>query len=247
MNLENSIKDVITKKLEDGTIEQLVSEQLEKGVVNALDNLFRSYGDVTKTIEEKVKSVMVPYLESYDYSNYIAKLDNVLVEVLKNSALDNKKLLTNFKDLMTGSEDKTIKMSSLWEKWKDFVANNVNTDDLGVDYDDDVSYEMVDVSFDIEYDTDRNWSSFEHATLVFECDQDEEMNFTIKLHRFSEFRKGGWTIDYNTAPNIKTLRHLNSFEILMMKLNQAYTKLEIDMECDNDEVQPEAVPEASFS
>lgn len=30
MNLENSIKDVITKKLEDGTVEKLVSEQLEK-------------------------------------------------------------------------------------------------------------------------------------------------------------------------------------------------------------------------
>ena len=30
MNLENSIKDVITKKLEDGTVEKIVAEQLEK-------------------------------------------------------------------------------------------------------------------------------------------------------------------------------------------------------------------------
>lgn len=77
MSLENSIKDVIANKLEDGTVEKLVSEQLEKGVTNALDNLFRSYGDITKVIEEKVKSVMVPYLVSYDYSQYIVKLDSV--------------------------------------------------------------------------------------------------------------------------------------------------------------------------
>lgn len=30
MNLENSIKDVIAKKLEDGTVERVIAEELEK-------------------------------------------------------------------------------------------------------------------------------------------------------------------------------------------------------------------------
>lgn len=46
MNLENSIQDVITKKMQDGTIEKLVSEKLEEGVNGALDSLFGRYGDV---------------------------------------------------------------------------------------------------------------------------------------------------------------------------------------------------------
>ena len=100
MNLENSIKDVISKKLEDGSIEKLVEEQLEKGVSNALSSLFSGYGDVTKVIEKQVKSVMIPYLSQYDYSNYIVKLDSILVDVLKASSLENKKMLENFKDLM---------------------------------------------------------------------------------------------------------------------------------------------------
>ena len=37
MSIENSIKDVIAKKLEDGTIEELVSKQFEKGVNEALE------------------------------------------------------------------------------------------------------------------------------------------------------------------------------------------------------------------
>src|SRR5690606_29777527 len=118
MNLENSIKDVISKKLVDGTVEKLVEEHLQKGVTKALENLFSSYGDVTKVIEEQVKSVMVPYLENYDYSEYITKLDSVLVDVLKNTALENKKLLTNFRELMVHEERKEIKITELFEEWK---------------------------------------------------------------------------------------------------------------------------------
>ena len=160
MNLENSIKDVITKKLEDGTVEKLVSEQLEKGVVNALDSLFRSYGDVTKVIEEKVKCVMVPYLENYDYSKYITKLDSVLVDVLKNSALDNKKLLENFKTLMVGeSIPEEIKMSDIFKKWCEYCENNVDKNELDFDYEGG----YINVSFSVE-DVSNDWSSYK--TLI---------------------------------------------------------------------------------
>lgn len=145
MNLESSIKDVIGKQLVDGTVEKLIEEQLQKGVTKALESLFSSYGEVTKVIEKQVKSVMVPYLESYDYSDYITKLDSVLVDVLKNSALENKKLLENFKDLMIREDRKEIKVTELFEVWKKYVAKNVETDGLEIDFDDRPSYEYVEI------------------------------------------------------------------------------------------------------
>ena len=145
MNLENSIKDVITKSLEDGLVEKLVAEQLEKGITNALGNLFRSYGDVTEIIEKQIKSVMVPYLEKYDYSEYITKLDSVLVDVLKNTTFENKKMLENFRDLMVVEEKEEIKVSELFNIWTEFVAKNVDTDDLDVDFDDGPHYEYVEL------------------------------------------------------------------------------------------------------
>lgn len=248
-NLENSIKDVITKKMEDGTIEQLIAEQLEKGVKNALDSLFRSYGDVTKVIEEKVKSVMIPYLEKYDYSEYIVKLDSVLVDVLKGSALENKKMLENFKELMITEEEprKTIKVSELFERWMKHVAEEVDTSDLEVCYEDGVSYEDVDVSFEVEYEEGRSWSDFEYATIYFECKQDEELNFALKIHRWEKYDKEFWTIDYDKSHELKSLRQLSKFEIYLMKLNQDYVKLEIDSDGDSDYVTPEKEPEPSFS
>ncbi len=246
MNLENNIKDVITKKLEEGFVEKLISEQLEIGVKNALKDLLGSYGDVTKVIEKQVKSVMVPYLESYDYSKYITKLDSVLVDVLKSSALENKKLLENFKELMIPEPEKTIKVTDLFERWIKYVENNVETDGLEVCYDDEPSYENVEVRFEIDYNNERSWSDMERAVLVFECDHDEEMNVEINIHRWKKFDKEEWTIDYDSVHDLNSLRHIDEFEILMMKLKQNYTKLILDSDGDSVEVEPEARPEASF-
>ena len=241
MSLENGIKDAITKKLEDGTVERLIEEQLEKGIVKALNNILGNYGDVTKIIEDKVKSVMIPYLESYDYSKYIVKLDSILVDVLKSSALENKNLLTNFKELMIEDERKeSIKTSELFEEWGKYVEKNVDTTDLEVEYDGEPCYEQVDVTLTVDEDESRNWSSFEYATLVFECEKDESMNFAIRLSKYNKDKDGKWDIAYDTAHDIKSLRYLNAFEIFLMKLVQNHTTLEMDITNESDEVTPEA-------
>ncbi|MDY7963842.1 hypothetical protein [Bacillus thuringiensis] len=246
MNLENSIKDVIGKKLAEGMVEKLIEEQLEKGINNALGSLFGSYGDLTKVIEEKVKSVMVPYLENYDYSNYITKLDSVMVDVLKNSALENKKLLSNFQELMIPAAEKEIKVTDLFDKWKEHVEQNVKTDGLEVDYDDEPTYEYVDVRFEVVEDDDRDWSSFRYATLVFECDHDEKMNFAIRLSKWKSRKGEGWDMEFDNVPDLKSLRNLNSFELLLMKMNQDRTQIILDEIDDSDSIVPEERPELSY-
>lgn len=247
MTLENSIKDVITQKLEDGSVEKIISEQFEEGLKKALDRMFASYGDVTKILEEQLKSVLVPYLEGYDYSEYIVKMDSVLVEILQNTAVDNKKMLENFKELMTPHEEK-IKASDLFNKWMEFVAKNVETDGLEIDYDDYPSYETVQVTMEVEEDEDRSWSSFKHATLIFECEHDEKMNFAIRLSKYTGGRKDkDYDISYDRTPDIKSLRYLKDFEVYLMALAQSGTQLILDKTFDSEDVRPEKEPEASFS
>lgn len=248
MTIEKAIKDVINQKMNDGTVEALVAEQLEKGVKNALENLFRSYGDVTKIIEDKVKSVMVPFLENYDYSEYITKLDSVLVEVLQKSALENKQLLKNFKVLIEeNDEQKSIKVTELFDKWMTYVEKNVKTDGLEVCIEDDVRYETVEVRFEVDYGETESWRIYEYATIIFECEHDEEMNFAVRLHRYKKDSNKGWDIEYDRISDLRTLRHINDFELLLMKLHQNNTKIVIDSDCDSNGVQPEEEPEATFS
>ncbi|MGG1442121.1 hypothetical protein ABE354_08680 [Brevibacillus laterosporus] len=247
MNLENSIKDVITKKLEEGFVEKAIAEQLENGVKNALKDLFGSYGEVTKVIEKQVTSVMVPYLERYDYSKYIVKLDAVLVEILSSTSLEHKNILENFKELIIPEERKTIKTTELFEHWMEHVAKNVETDGLDICYEDEPTYENVEVRFDVEYNNERSWSDIERAVLVFECDHDESLNVEIPISRWKEIDKENqWTINYERTHDLNSLRYLDKFEILMMKLKQNYTKLILDSEGETDEVEPKEKPEPFY-
>lgn len=244
MNLENSIKDVIAKKLEDGTIEKVIAEELEKSIRKSLDDLFSYGGSAKKVIKEKIESVMVPYLENYDYSKYILKLDAVLVEILKNTALDNKKMLENFKSLVAYEKVKEIKTSDIFAKYMDYVAKEVDTSNLEVEYDDGVSYEYPEVSLEVEYDNERSWSDFKYATIVFECEKDEEMNIEIRISRFREY---GWKLESNPIYNISSLRGLDTFSIFLMHLAQSHTSIIIDEDYAEEGVRPEAEPEPSWS
>lgn len=244
MNLENSIKDVIAKKLEDGTVEKLIAEELEKGIRKSLEDLFGYGGEAKKVIKEKIESVMVPYLERYDYSDYILKLDTVLVEILQNTALDNKKILENFKELIDYKAVKEIKVSDIFDKYMDYVSKHIDTSNLEIDYDDGVNYEYVDVTMEVEYCEDRDWSSFKDAKIVFECEHDEDMNVEIRLKKFREY---DWTITSQSIHDISSLRHLDEFQIFLMNLAQSGTKIIIDEDYAEESVRPDAEPEPSFS
>lgn len=247
MTIENAVKSVIAEKLAEGIIERLVAENLEKGINKSLENLLGSYGDVTRVIEAKIKEVMVNQLSSYDYSKYIVKLDHVLTEILKNTSLDNKKILKNFKELMTDSEfPKIVKLSDIFEEYKKYVSENVETNDLEINYDDSPTYENVTVTMEVEHEEKRSWSSssFKNAKVIFECEKDENVNFEIRLSRFKE---NPWDLSLDINDSIRSLRGLSEFEIYLLKLNQSTSGIEIDEEDMSDDVEVEAEPEASFS
>jgi len=245
MNIEQSIKDVITSKLEDGIIQKLVAENLEKGINKSLESLLGSYGDVTKVIEKSIKEVMIKQLSGYDYSKYIVKLDCVLTEILKNTALDNKKILENFKEFMTDIEiPKILKVSDMFEEYCKHVAENVDTSDLEVCTDDSPSYETVEVTYEVKEHEGKSWSSYSEASIFFECEKDENMNFEAKLRKWKNEK---WKLQINEECNISSLRHVNGFQIYLIKVSQNYSDIEIDNWSDEAEIQPEAEPEASFS
>ncbi len=245
MSIETKINDVIQAKLEEGIIEKLVAENLEKCINTALGNLMGSYGDVTKVIEKEIKGVMVSQLSSYDYSKYIVKLDFILTEILKKTSLDNKKILENFKELMTENDfPKSVKVSDIFEEYIKYVAQNVDTSELDVILEDGPSYENVNVTMEVDYEDERSWSCFRHARIIFECEEDEELNYELRLSRYREY---AWSLSLEIDSSIESLRHLDAFEIYLMRLNQSGSRIDIDSEHLEDEVEVDAEPEPSFS
>ncbi|MBC3798477.1 hypothetical protein [Acetobacterium tundrae] len=247
MSIENAIKDVISESLESGVIERLVAENLEKGINKSLENLLGSYGGVTNIIEGKIKDVMVKQLEGYDFSEYLVKLDCVLTEILKETSFDNKKILGNFKELMSETDfPKVVNLSDIFEEFMKFVAKNVDTSGLEADCcDGDPSYEMVNVKMTVEYEEKPSWSSsnFQDAKVIFECEEDENLNFFISISKFMEYP---WSLSVAIDSSIESLRYLDDLKIYLLKLKQSGAKIEIDSEYLEDEVSPEEEPEATY-
>lgn len=228
-NLESSIKDCIAKELEKGIVEKVISEQLEGCIKDALKDMFGWNGDVRKVVEDKVKSVMIPYLENYDYSKYIVKLDGVLTEVLKTSSLENKKLLENFKELITFDKEEKFKMSDIFQAWTKYCEDNIDRDKL--DFDCDGAYMTTTISVE---DVSSSWSDFKRYMVILECEEDEELKFEFPISCWEKYHDT-YTSDYNAISDLRSLRHLNDFEMLLLKISQGINNIELDVEDDSED------------
>lgn len=231
-NLENNIKDCISKELERGIIEKVISEQLENCIKESIKDMFKWNGCVKETIEEKIKSTIVPYLESYDYSEYIIKLDSVLVDILKNTALPNKEILENFKRLMASEEIKEIKITDIFEKWNEYCKKNINRDKLDMDYEG--CY--INTSFNVE-EVSNGWSNYKTYMVTFECEEDEELKFEFSIQAWKPDKNDDeYTSNYTKTTDLRSLRYLNDFEIFMIRVSEGYKNIVIDSFGDSEEI-----------
>lgn len=246
--MKDEILRVAQEVLTEDEVNEIIKGKFTKAVSDACDDAFR-WGDVKDAIKEKIKGVMVPYIESRDFSKFLPKLDTVLSEIVNSTALvENKEILENFKELMIEDEKvKVIKTSELFEKWCDYVSKNVSTNGLEVQVDDCPTYEYVNCTMEVEEEEGRSWSSYRHANIVFECEHDEDMNFIIPISIWKDGKEEKWDINYRDCVELSSLRYLNDFQIFLVKLARNYTKIIIDDHSADDDIQPKEEPEASWS
>lgn len=227
-NLENSIKDCISNEIEKGIIEKVIAEQLEKCIEKSVSDMFSWGGEVKKVVEEKIKSVMIPYLENYDYSKYIVKLDSVLTDVLKATSLENKTILTNFKELTTEIPNE-IKMSDILEAWAKHCEENVDKDKLDMDYEGG----YVTATLETE-DVSSSWSDFQRIIVRLECEEDEELKCEFEISKWRNHRERFGM--YNKSLNeISSLINLSEFDVFLLKVSQGYDNIILDIEDDSVE------------
>ena len=247
-NFDEEIKRITDEIIQDGTVEKIIKEKITKGFESAIDSAF-SFGKLRDAIRKRTDEVLVPLIESYDMSEYIVKLDTVLTEIVNSTALtDNKRILANFKSLMTEPEMKTITVSELFKEYKKFVAKEMDTDGRDVQVDDGVYYDPMEVNFEVIEEEDRSWSCFDRAILelsVDEEEQQEKLNRTIRLDHYKN-GKEGWDIISEFNPQITSLRYLDDFDIFLLKLQRANVKVIVDKKSDWDSVISENEPEATY-
>lgn len=249
-NFDEDIKRITEEVLGDGTVDKIIREKVVKGFESAITDAFR-WGDLEKAIKARVTTVLVPFIEQYDMAEYVVKLDQVLTEIVNQTSLvDNKNILEGFQFMMTEPEAKEIKISELFKEYKKFVERNMETYGREVTYDTErPEYEPMDVGVVFEEEDSRPWSSYKYATLDFTVDDEEqenELNRTIRLSKWDGDKKAGWEIRTECNPTISSLRHLDIFDLLLVKLQRADVRVIVDIKYDEDCVYSESKPEPTY-
>lgn len=241
---EERIAKAVTDKLNDGTVEELVSDAVTKALKSSIEEQFRWSGEAKKIIDEKVKEVMTPAIERISLDDYTVKLDAVLTEIINSTNLvDNKEILGNFKSLMTEPDKDVISLKEVFEKYKEYVGKNIDTSNLEVFIDDEPRYQNVTAEVDV--DTRDNIFGGRFCELVFKCEEDEKLTKEIYLY---ESKSNRFCITrFKSELDINSLRHVDEFDIFMMRLDRAFCDITdiIDM-CDDD-VEVEDEPEAYWN
>lgn len=243
-------EELITNIINDPATQAIVSEQIQKGIAQSINDCFRSYGSLHKAIEEKVESTLVPYIEKYDIEKFIPKLDTVLTDIVNSTQLmDNKTILNNFKNLMIEPTEKVVTLETIFKKYCQFMADHVDTSNLDVNLDDGPSYEYFECTCSIE-ETTQSWSSYDKYDVVFESDEEleysDDSTFGISLRKLKGSKKDEYEISLEKEITIDSLRYLSDFETYLITLARAGVKV-IDIQEFSEDVEPTAEPEASWS
>ncbi len=241
---EERIAKAVTDKLNDGTVEELVSDAVTKALKSSIEEQFAWRGEARKVIDEKVKEVMTPAIERVSLDDYVVKLDAVLTEIINSTNLvDNKEILGNFKSLMTEPDKDVINLEDVFEKYKEYVSKNIDTSDLEVNTDDKPSYQNVTV--EVNVDTRNNIFGGSFFDLVFKCEEDENLIKKIHLYKLESNRCR--IINFKSELDINSLRYVDEFDIFIMRLDRALCDITDIMDMYDDDVEVEAEPEASWN
>lgn len=243
---EKKISEVVSSKLNDGTVERLIEQKLEEVIKKSLDDVFGYCGDGKKLFDKKLNETIVPVIERHDFNQYLVKLDEVLTSIVNQTSLaDNKRILDNFKECLTEPQQKEIKLSEIFEKYRQHVADNVSTDGLEACCDDgEPYYECVTANMEVEHE-DKGWfiSKYDDCYVKFTCDEDKDLNCQIKLYKGTDEKE--WKILRGiNGIEINSLRNLSSFEAFLSVIQRSYTKIILDTENEYaDDIEPTEKPE----
>lgn len=241
---EERIAKAVTEKMNDGTVEELVSDAVTKALKSSIEEQFKWTGEAKKVIDEKVKEVMMPAIERVSLDDYTVKLDAVLTEIINSTNLiDNKEILGNFKSLMTEPDKDVISLKDVFEKYKEYVSENVDTSELEIYTDDRPAYQNVTAEVTVDIRTSIFGGSF--CDLVFKCEEDEKLTKEIHLYESKNNRFG--IIKFKSELDINSLRHVDEFDIFVMRLDRAFCNITDIMDMYDDDIEVEAEPEASWS
>lgn len=254
MSFNEDIKRINDEMMADGTVDNIIREHLKKAYESAIDNAFR-WGELKDTITKRLTEVLVPAIERSDLSEFVVKLDDVLTQIVHETALpDHKNLMESFKTITCEKMPDTVTLEDILKKYSEYVAEDLDCCGREVITDDDPCYADFDAIVSVEESDRYHYNKSEYATLVCAIGEDEDesnketFERRIDLVHYSWDKAEGYRISYGNACDITSLKNLPSFDAWMIALSQNGTRLIASVDdSEEDCFEPKAEPECEWS
>lgn len=231
MDLEKRIQDVIKGYLESGEIESKIEGAIDKAIQNALSELTGWNGSLTKIFKNNMNEILIPTIESHDYSQYIIKLDSMLAEVIKQSALPHNDIMDKFKKLNIGYDKKEIKLEDILEEYAKYKAQSIDTDDL--EYDEEGYYHPINCNVEVR-DLEGVWNL---KALVFTTEEEDEDELIVPLYSSRYIENKEYFINSALAYDLRSIASLNDFEIFLLNLERLRVRVTWERELGSVEME----------
>lgn len=246
--MKDELLKIAQEVLTEEEVQEIVKEKFKEAFKNAVGEAFR-WGEAERALKNKITEVMVPYIEKYDFTEFLPKLDTVLTEIVNSDGcMAEKQILENFKELMLEPEQKEIKVTDLFKAWIKQCEKDIDVDGLAICHEDGGYYASTECEMRFEELDKPSWSCLQRAIITFENDHDKDLNMQIQVSKYvSDYGKEDpYTISISSDIKISSLRRLSDFEVLLLRLERAGTAIVIDEEWDSSYIEPEKEPEATF-
>lgn len=228
------INKVYQNKLADGTIEAVISKEIEVLIKKCCEDLFSYNGPIKNAMKEKINEAMGNVVERSDFSHYVVKMTELINQVLPETALpDYKKMVDNIASIAGAKMEfcPKVKLSEIFDKYCAMIKDGSYTD-TDVEDSDNIYNDEGDKTYNITCSYEHEDDYLEFNTEGFDLDNQTKYNFRFKVHRWSN---GTIALSNSNKYSLSDLSSLNSFEVYMLLLKQQFAEITIDdenQECD---------------
>lgn len=233
--------------MSNGTIEKIIADKIDDMVKEICDKQMRWDGVAKKAMEEKLAPIILQAVENSDLSDMVTKITMLVNAGLRDSELENyhdalksvKSLFDANKSISAVREKKTVKLSEIFEKYKEYLNYIYDKSDFDSDeIEDDGESMTATIECSIRVAPEDGYFAWRKPGYVVELSTDKsddkkygDLRFKLnwnydatKLHVWGDFR----------SMSLGDIRHCPEFILYLAALEREWTTVEVDIEYEDD-------------
>lgn len=250
--MKDLINKIFEEKMQDGTIEKIVSEKIYKMIGEICDSQMRWDGAAKKAMEAKISPLILQAVERSDLDDMVTKITMLINAAMKGSALEQyhdtlasvQGLFGINEHVKAIREKKVVRLSEIFKEYKEYLKDLYDRDDFDGD---DITDDGEDVTASIEccMAVEPEENRYMWRKPGYEVEFSTDKSDDQKYNKSGDIRfKLNW--NYNNTElhlyadlgslSLSDLRNCPRFILYLAAIEREYVAVEVDIENDDDVV-----------